>query len=149
MEVPIQWKTFKVIPIHKLNKDKNAIENYRPLTMVSTTCKIINRLIKNRVKNFTEENKILPIISFGFRKGNSTQHCILSIINHIINNKNKNMNTVAIIIDLEKVFDHVDNKILLMKMRDSGINYCFVEWIQNFLMNRNYIIENYDSSCSA
>lgn len=69
--------------------------------------------------------------------------------NEIIANKNKNMNTVAIIIDLEKAFDLVDNKILLLKLQNIGIENCFIEWIQNFLTNREYVIKNSESACTA
>lgn len=69
--MPESWKIFKAVPMAKPGKDKNSIENYRPLTMISTLCKITNGIIKDRITKMFEEGELLPNNSFGFRKGRS------------------------------------------------------------------------------
>lgn len=106
-EIPKSWKIFKAYPLPKPGKDKNLIENYRSLTLISTLCKITNGIIKDKISDFFECNCFLPENSFGFRKGKSTHDYILKFIEIVTENKKNDMNTIAVIVDLEKAFDYV------------------------------------------
>ena len=63
--MPLQFKIAKVIPIHKAG-DKDLMDNYRPISLLSTFSKIIEKIAATRITFFIEENNILSKWQFGF-----------------------------------------------------------------------------------
>lgn len=60
------WKIHQISPIHK-SGDKSSIENYRPISLLSCTSKILERLIFNHTTDFLT-NPIITNYQFGFLK---------------------------------------------------------------------------------
>ncbi|CAI6369861.1 unnamed protein product [Macrosiphum euphorbiae] len=90
--IPNSFKLSIITPIHKKGSKTN-VENYRPISLLTTFSKIFERVIKLRLANYLEENMLLPPTQFGFRKGFSTEHGITSLTQTIldyIDTKKKN-----------------------------------------------------------
>lgn len=47
MGIPVEWKKGIIIPIPKTDKDKNESEEYRPIILLNTTSKILEKIVKN------------------------------------------------------------------------------------------------------
>ena len=56
---PPSWRTSTVIPIPKAAKDASDPNNYRPIALTSCLCKVIERMVNNRLVWFLERNKII------------------------------------------------------------------------------------------
>ena len=56
--VPIQFKIAKVIPIFKA-RDRTSMDNYRPISLLSTFSKILEKLVAARLTSFLTANNIL------------------------------------------------------------------------------------------
>ena len=70
---PDQLNIAKVTPLFK--KGDNALmDNYRPISALSSFLKILERIIYNRLYSFFAENNILYKKQFGFQKQHSTDH---------------------------------------------------------------------------
>lgn len=69
---PSEFNIAKVIPIHKKNKDKAQICNYRPMSLLSHLSKLVEKIIKNRLIRFSDEKNIIVVEQFEFRSGDST-----------------------------------------------------------------------------
>ena len=65
--LPCDWKTALVFPIYKKGSCKNPT-NYRPISITSIPCKILEHLIYSSVYNHLETNLILSDAQHGFRK---------------------------------------------------------------------------------
>ena len=59
--------------------------------------------------NYIDKHDLVHSSQYGFRKGHSTQHAILDIVNDIQTNMNRNLFTCGVSIDLKKAFDTVDH----------------------------------------
>ena len=96
---PSQWKTNMMFLRHKKN-DKADLENYRGITLMSVAVKIYNRILLNRI--YDQVNEILSPNQAGFRKRmNCTQQ--IDTIKRILEGAiAKNLNYVAIFVDLSK-----------------------------------------------
>ena len=92
---PSILKIAKVIPIHK-GGDKQHPSNYRPISTISTISKIVEKAMYNRLFTFLDNNNILSINQFGFRKNLSPQIAIVKLIDHILSENEQNKFTVAI-----------------------------------------------------
>ena len=64
-------KIAKVIPIYKC-KEKNEMGNYRPISLLPSISKIIEKLVHKRLYSFCENNEILNDNQYGFRPKHST-----------------------------------------------------------------------------
>ena len=70
-------KIAKVIPIFKKG-DKQEVNNYRPISLLTGSSKILERRIYTRLIKFLEINDIFSNLQFGFRKKHSTSHALLT-----------------------------------------------------------------------
>ena len=75
---PQNFKVAKVTPVHK-EGDKNDVNNYRPISVLSQLNQIFERLISKRLICFFDQHSIISKKQFGFRKQHSTEHAILSL----------------------------------------------------------------------
>ena len=63
--------------------DRNKCENYRPISLLSNISKIFECVMHTHLENFLNLSEILYRFQFGFRKGFSTNHALLSIVEQI------------------------------------------------------------------
>lgn len=54
--LPSEWKMAKVIPIHK-GGNKTDASNYRPISLTSTTCKLLEHIILKHITTYVEKKK--------------------------------------------------------------------------------------------
>ena len=75
----------------------------------------------NRLYKHLKDNNILYRKQFGFQEKHSTEHAIMQLVDQINCSFEKNLYTLGIFIDLSKVFDTVDHKILITKLENYGV----------------------------
>ena len=83
------------------------------------------------------ESNIIYKYQFGFRKRYSTNHALLSIVEQIRSNLDKNKFACGVFVDLQKAFDTVDHKILISKLLHYGIKGFTNKWLISYLTNRS------------
>jgi hypothetical protein len=66
------WKQQKLVPIPKSHKPRTDIGSYRPIALTSCVAKVFEHLVKRRIENFVEGQKLLTPQFTGFRKSYST-----------------------------------------------------------------------------
>ena len=110
--VPDELKIAKIVPIFK-SGDSLSLDNYRPIALIPTISKILEKIICNRLVSFLEDNNLINLNQFGFRKKHSTIHPIIHLLNKITESSNHKRVSLAIFCDLKKAFDTVDKVILL------------------------------------
>ena len=144
--VPSQLKLAKVIPIFK-SGDKSNMDNYRPISLLSTFSKILEKIVAIRLSNFLDSNNILSKWQFGFRSNHSTAHPLVHFLNNITESLNAKKHSIAIFCDLKKAFDTCDRNILLLKLKKYGIDGVELEWFRSYLTGRKqYVTVNNKNS---
>ena len=113
--VPKNMKIAKVIPIFKKG-DKQEVNNYRPISLLTGISKILERIIYTRLINFLQINDIFSNFQFGFRKKHSTSHALLTFIEKVTQALDNHSHMLGIFLDFSKAFDTIDHKILLKKL---------------------------------
>ena len=135
--IPDDWKHALVTPIHKgNNKSKSQAENYRPVSLTSITCKLLEHVIHSHVINHLEEQQILTDSQHGFRKKRSCETQLLITVNQFAKSLNNSEQVDAILLDFSKAFDKVCHRKLLMKLEHYGVNGNILGWIEDFLHGR-------------
>ena len=85
--------------------------------------------------NYVEKHNLIYSSQYGFRKGHSTQHATLDIVNAIQANMNQGLYYCGVFIDLRKAFDTVDHNILLDKL-NFNFRGLISQWFSSHLNNR-------------
>ena len=120
--VPKVWNHAIVLPLKKPDKPAEDPSSYRPISLTSVLCKIMERMVTNRLNWFLEKNNILTKAPTGFCKGRSTIDQIIKL-QDTINKFNRNKGfTVGVFLDFEKSYDMIWRPGLLSKLKQIGIN---------------------------
>ena len=112
---PNELKISKVCPIFK-HGSKTDLNNYRPISILPSLSKILEKILYIRLDNFFSDNNILSNSQYGFRRHRSTTSAIIELNDHVLKNFDKQFYTAGIFLDFKKAFDCVNHQILLTKL---------------------------------
>ena len=132
---PDQMKLAEIIPLYK-GKDTDNVINYRPISLLVTMSKVIEKLIYKRMIKFIDKYNLLYDSQYGFRSKRSCEHAIMELIGNIIESKNLKHHSCALFLDLSKAFDTLNHDILLEKLDKYGIRGICNDWFRSYLKDR-------------
>ena len=130
-----QGKQANVTPIHKKN-DPSDFSNYRPISLLSTIGKSLEKIIHKDVFNFLRANSVLTNLQSGFIPADSTVNQLVDIYNTFCKALDEGKEVRAIFCDVCKAFDRVWHKGLLFKLKSVGITDSLLDWFEDYLSNR-------------
>ena len=122
-------------PIYK-KEDRNNISNYRPITVLPTISKVFERSAADQIIEYLESHGLISRKQHAYRKGHSSNTCLMESTNFIYKNKDQNKYTALVSLDLSKAFDSIDHQLLLDKMSNLGMSVQSINWIKSYLSNR-------------
>ena len=132
---PSGWKCSKVIPLHKKNEVTEP-KNYRPVSLLAITSKILERAIFQQLIEYLEGNNILHPSHHGFRRNHSTATALLEMHNTWIEALEEDEISAVVLLDLSAAFDLVDTNILLSKLKLYGFQGNTTTWLESYLTGR-------------
>ena len=137
-DVPASWRTAEIVAIPKKGKPPSELSSYRPISLLSTTSKLTERLIQARLQHWLEERGKLNPNQAGFRRGRSTVDQLGRLSQRIFDafETRKPHRAVLVLLDFARAYDRVWRAALLCKMARMGIPGCFIRWIRAFLSDR-------------
>ena len=132
---PSDWKKGSIVPVHKKN-DKQCLNNYRPISLLSICSKIFERLIFNEMSEFFIENDLISQHQSDFKPGDSCINQLLSITHEIHQSFDDGFDVRSVFIDISKAFDKVWHNGLIFKLKQNGISGNLLNLLSNFLRYR-------------
>ena len=115
---PEELKNADVIPVFK-KVSRNDIENYRPVSILPNISKIFERCIYKQLYSYFDN--FLSKYQTGFRKGYSTQQCLLAMIEKLKESIDNKGVYAALLTDLSKAFDCLPHDLLIAKLYAYGV----------------------------
>ncbi|XP_072048705.1 uncharacterized protein [Amphiura filiformis] len=134
-KIPLQWKSADVSPIFKKG-DKHKPENYRPISLTSIICKLMEHILHSQIIHHLDEHGILTSKQFGFRKRHSCESQLLLTIQDLAEGLRDKEQVDAILLDFSKAFDRDPHERLLLKLHHVGVRGHLLSWIRDFLSGR-------------
>ena len=133
-KIPEDWKKGIITPIYKGgNKSRSSAESYRPVSLTSVVCKIMEHIIFSHVMTHLEKDSTLHDSQHGFRKQRSCETQLLSTIDKFAQSLNQSSKIDSILLDFSKAFDKVFHRKLILKLEHYGVRNDLLRWITDFL----------------
>ena len=126
-------KLADITPVYKKN-DRTLVENYRPVDVLPTVSKILERIIQKQFSALV--NEFLSPYLCGYRKGFNTQYALLSLIEKWKKTLDNKGYTGAILMDLSKAFDTINHELLIAKLYPYGFSKDYLKTISSYMSDR-------------
>ena len=133
---PSQWRKSILIPILKANKDYKDVTSYRPISMTSVLCKLIERMVNKRLWWLLENKRLISKYQCGFRQNRSCLDHLVRLEDYVLKGFANKQHTVAVFFDLEHAYDTTWRHLILHKLNDWKIRGHLALFIRNFLSDR-------------
>ena len=138
-EIPPCLKIANVVPIHK-GGNRGEPANYRPVALTSHLIKLFERVLRNHIVAYMEENNLFNKSQHGFRHGRSCLSQLIAHFDHITQLLENEQNVDVVYLDFAKAFDKVDFLATMRKLHSLGISGKVGRWIYEFLTNRKQAV---------
>ena len=133
--IPADWKIAHVTPIFKKGK-KSAPGNYRPVSLTSVTCKVMESIIRDQLIGHFTRNALFTDCQHGFMNGRSCSTNLLAVLDIWTSVIESEGSIDTVYLDFAKAFDTVPHERLLRKLKGYGIGGDLLEWTRDFLTGR-------------
>ena len=134
------WKQAHVTPIYK-SGDRHSPASYRPISLTSIPCKILERLIKKAILDHLQRNHLISDMQHGFLPGRSCSTNLLLFMDSLTQARDDGLISDAIFFDFVKAFDKVPHKPLFHKLEAYGVCGELLQWINLFLTDRSFCVK--------
>ena len=134
-EFPIPLKKADITPGHK-KLDTTDKDNYRPISILPCVSKLFERTMQEQMSCYM--TKYLSPYLCGFRKGYSSQYCLLAIIDSWNKALDKGHVAGALLTDLSKAFDCINHELLIAKLDAYGFDKASLKYILSYLTDRQH-----------
>ena len=132
---PESMKIAEITPLHK-GKEKYLSNNYRPISLLITLSKLLEKIIYKQMYDHLEQTNQLYKSQYSFCSKHSCENAISELVGEIIKSNDKNKFTISVFLDLSKAFDTLDHKILYSKLERYGIRGNCLDWFKSYLTDR-------------
>jgi hypothetical protein len=134
-EVPEDWRNANVTPIFKKGK-KTDPGNYRPVSLTSVCCRILESIIRDDLMKHLMGNDLLTSSQHGFMPNRSCCTNLLEFFETVTSVIDQGDPFDVIFLDFAKAFDKVPRERLLEKLRAHGVGGELLAWIRAWLTDR-------------
>jgi hypothetical protein len=133
--VPKDWKLANVTPIFKKGSKGNP-GNYRPVSLTSIACKIMESCMRDRIVTHLVDNSLIRDSQHGFMRNKSTTTNLLEFLETLTSEQDQGLAIDVVYLDFAKAFDKVPHRRLLEKFRAHSIEGKVLDWIEDWLAGR-------------
>ena len=131
--LPLYWRNANVTPV---SKKGHLAENYRPVSLTTVSCKIMEHIICSHMLKHFDKYNISTSLNHGFRSGYSTETRFLVTIHDLLQANDMNIQMDIAILYFSKAFDTVPHGRLLKKLEAYDIRRNLHKWLSSFLKDR-------------
>ena len=133
--VPLEWKEANIIPLFKKGS-RNKSVNYRPVSLTSVICKVLETIIRDHMMDFLIKHKLINPSHHGFLKARSCLTNWLCLFEEITKWVDEGSPVDVIYLDFQKAFDKVPHQRLILKLKSHGMGNSIINWIEQWLNDR-------------
>ena len=136
---PLRFRTATVVVLRKPGKtpeQRTTPGGWRPISLLSTVGKLLERILAIRIASAAEEHRLLPEGQMGNRAGRSTEAAAKILIEAVKAAWSRGGIVSLLQLDLAGAFDTVNHERLLHVLRHQGLPEWLILWVRSFLASR-------------
>ena len=137
--VLLEWKEGNIVLLFKKGS-RNKPENYRPVSLTSVVCKLLETLIRDHMVEFLGKHQLINTSQHGFLIARSHLTNLLCFLEEITKWVNDGSTVDVVYLDFQKAFDKVPYQRLLLKLKAHGIGNDVISWMEQWLTHRRQIV---------
>ena len=142
-----QWLQACITAIHKKGA-KNKSENYRPISITSIICKLMESIVRDKIVTHMETNDLFSRAQHGFVPLRNCMTNLILCMESWTDYLENGLPIDIIYTDFAKAFDRVPHKRLLKKLKYVGITGITNNWVKAFLSQRSQCVR-VEGECSS
>ncbi len=140
--VPPSLKQALVIPVlKKAGLDVNQMKNYRPVSNLAFSSKLLERIVSSRLSAHCDELGFVSKYQSAYKKQHSCETALVKVQNDLLRAVDSQGGAILVLLDLSAAFDTIDHNVMLdvlhtdLKMSGTALN-----WFSSYLDNRKQTI---------
>lgn len=137
---PKCWKEALIVPLPKVPTPREY-RDLRPISILSSVSKVLEKIINQQLSDFVENNDILPECQSGFRRGHGCSAALTNVTDDILRAADDGKVTALALLDFTKAFDTIDHELLLAILHFVGLGDGAVRFFENFLSQRTQCVK--------
>lgn len=106
------YRSAIIAPVHKAG-DKAERANKRPVSLTAVPCKVLERIIADRIYENANAQNLITDSQFVYRPGRSTSQCVMEYLNDIALWENDNVPVDTLMFDMKNAFETCNRDILV------------------------------------
>ena len=114
--VPNDWNTAYVCPLFKKEDTTSLASNYRPISLTSILCKVLELKVTTNVVSQMDHHNLLFDLQHGFRSKRLCETQLVTLDEDLMRNSLAGSQTDLVLLDFSKAFDKVSHQKLLLKL---------------------------------
>ena len=130
-EIQQEWKDATIKVLHK-KSDRSDCNNFRGISLLSHTGKLLLKIVANRLSDFCEAQQILPEEQCGFRPVRSTIDMLFVVRRLQELGRQRKIPLYMCCVDLQKAYDSVDRELLWKVLARAGVPSVIIDAIRQF-----------------
>ena len=107
-------------------------ENYRPISLLCILSKVLEHCVC--IKLYDHVKQFVSRLQHGLLRNRSCVTQLLSVLNTIGRNLDKNIQTDVIYLDFAKAVDSVDHSVMRQKLKRYGVEGSTLAWFTDYLL---------------
>ena len=135
--VPSSLKLANIRPILKQpGLDKNAMQNYRPISKLPFLSKVMERAAFSRLTDHLLDNEILDSHQSAYRAHHSVETVLVSLTDHLLKQMDEGNLTALVLLDVSSAFDTVLHSLMIDRLKEFGVTSTALRWFISYLSDR-------------
>ena len=131
---PDRFKAALVSPrIKKSSLDPENPASYRPVSNLSFTSKLLEKVVSQQLAKHLHENELMEPLQSAYRKAHSTETALLKVMTDIRLAIGRREVVAMALLDLSAAFDTVNSEFLLSTLHSLGVTGTALQWFGSYI----------------
>ena len=113
-------------------------QSNRPISLLSTLSKILEKVVCTQLSTYLHENQLLSPDQCAYRPHHRTEDAVLDAVERLVTNIDNGLISSVTTLDLSKAFDSINHDLLINKLSWYGITN--TAWFRSYLTDRRQIV---------
>ncbi|XP_037558020.1 uncharacterized protein LOC119435164 [Dermacentor silvarum] len=137
-QLPESWLTAIVVSILKARKPATAPSSYRPVSLTSAVCKVMETLVLVRLQWIARVLEFFPEQQTGFRSRRCTADSIGDVVSTLEQARSEGEAALLVLLDVQSAFDGLPHQVVIHALDALGVSGRMEQFVRAFLTGRSF-----------